>query len=210
MHVIFLLEEESARVLIEQLAPKLLDEETSFECIHFRGKPNLLKNLPARLRGYASWLPDSHRLMVLMDRDNEDCTLLKKQLDDMAGKAGLISSSRARARRRPDRPIQMVNRIAIEEIEAWYFGDVAAMRAAYPRLPKSLGQGASYRDPDAIAGGTWEALERVLQKYGYHEGGLEKIKAARDIGCHMEPKRNVSRSFQRFCRGLGMLLAGSR
>ncbi len=91
-----------------------------------------------------------------------------------------------------------INRIAVEELEAWFFGDVGALVAAYPGVPETLDRRAKYRNPDAIAGGTWEALERVLQEAGHHGGGLAKVRAARDIAAHMDPGRNRSRSFQVF------------
>ncbi len=59
-----------------------------------------------------------------------------------------------------------------------------------------------------MAGGTWESLERVLQKAGYHAGGLSKLKAAREISIHMDPVRNRSRSFQVFRDGLLKLVSG--
>lgn len=37
----------------------------------------LLARLPERLRGYASWLPDTWRIVVIVDRDDADCTTLK-------------------------------------------------------------------------------------------------------------------------------------
>ena len=57
-------------------------------------------------------------------------------------------------------------------------------------------------NPDDIKGGTWEALERELQRRGYFHGGLAKIQAARAISAGMEPVRNRSRSFQVFRQGL--------
>jgi hypothetical protein len=57
---------------------------------------------------------------------------------------------------------------------------------------------AGYRDPDAIKGGTWEALQRILQRAGYHQGGLQKIRAKSDIATHMDPDRNRSLSFRGF------------
>ena len=39
----------------------------------------------------------------------------------------------------------------------------------------------AYGDPDAIKGGTWEAMERELQRAGYFKSGLAKIEAARVI-----------------------------
>jgi hypothetical protein len=129
--------------------------------------------------------------VVLVDRDDDDCEELKDRLERMAREAGLRTRSSARGK-----PWVVVNRIAIEELEAWYFGDWEAVRAAYPRVPATIPARARYRDPDAIVGGTWEALEQVLQRAGYFEAGLAKIGAARKIGEHMVPETNRSRSFQ--------------
>ncbi|WP_410250836.1 hypothetical protein [Sodalinema sp.] len=53
-----------------------------------------------------------------------------------------------------------------------------------------------------MQGGTWETLEKVLQRGGYHKGGLEKLRAAREIAPHMNPSVNRSRSFQVFYKSL--------
>jgi hypothetical protein len=90
----------------------------------------------------------------------------------------------------------------VEELEAWFFGDVEAICQAYPKVSANLANQQPYRDPDAIKGGTWEALERVLQKAGYHPGGLEKYKASSEISQYMNPKSNRSKSFQVFYHGL--------
>ena len=62
-----------------------------------------------------------------------------------------------------------------------------------------------FRNPDAIAGGTWEALERVLRQAGYFGGGLPKIEVAREMAKHMDPARNESTSFRQFAQGLASL-----
>jgi len=93
---------------------------------------------------------------------------------------------------------KVVNRIAVEELEAWFFGDVDAVRAAYPKVSLTLSAKAAYRNPDAIRGGTREALEHVLRQSGYHKQGLPKIENARTIARHMDPDRNRSRSFRCF------------
>ena len=92
-------------------------------------------------------------------------------------------------------PWQLANRIAIEELEAWYFGDWDAVRAAYPRVAAGIPRWRGFRDPDAIEGGTWEAFLRVMKKHGYFMGGFSKIEAARSIGAHIDPQRSSSRSF---------------
>ena len=57
-----------------------------------------------------------------------------------------------------------MNRIAIEELEAWYFGDWTAVVQAWPRVSANVPAQRGYRDPDAIPGGTWQAFECVLQR----------------------------------------------
>ncbi len=83
-------------------------------------------------------------------------------------------------------------------MEAWFFGDMEAVRTAFPKVSPNLEKRAKYRNPDAIDGGTWETLERILQLKGYYRGGLAKIDAARRIAAEMDPSRNQSRSFQIF------------
>ena len=116
--------------------------------------------------------------------------------------AGLTTKTSAA----PDGTFQVLNRIAIEELEAWFWGDFEAMRQAYPRLPATLSSRRPFRDSDAIAGGTAEAMERVLQRAGYYKSGLAKTQAARDIARYMQPERNLSKSFQVFREGLISIL----
>ena len=182
-HVDVLVEERSMEAALQTLLPRLLGSIT-FNIHEHRGKPNLLARLPARLRGYANWMPPSWRIAVVVDRDADDEAQLRRRLDQIADDAGLGLQ----------RPV-VINRLAIEELEAWYFGDWAAVRGAYPRVPANIPRQAAFRDPDAIAGGTWEAFERVLQGAGYHAGGLPKIAVARAVAEHMDPARNTSTSF---------------
>lgn len=119
--------------------------------------------------------------------------MIKRQLESIARRAGLRTRTQA-----ANAQWQLVNRIAIEELEAWYFGDWAAVRTAYPRASARVTRRQAFRDPDAIAGGTWEAFERVMQAHGYFNGGLLKIEAARSIGPHVDPARSSSHSFRAF------------
>jgi len=90
----------------------------------------------------------------------------------------------------------VVTRIAIEELEAWYFGDWQAVCRAFPGVSTTIPKRAGYRKPDAIQGGTWEAFERVLKQGGYCKQGLSKVQTASAMGQHMEPEENRSPSFQ--------------
>lgn len=188
-HIEFLVEEPSMEELLRGVLPRILGPISS-EIHTFQGKTGLVRNLPARLRGYASWLPSTYRIVVIVDRDDDDCRALKAQLDQVTADAGLMSKSRAGAL-----PYQVLNRIAVEELEAWYFGDWEAVRAAFPAVSPNVPSKATYRYPDQIAGGTWEVFERELQRAGVYRGGLQKIDAARRIGAQMDPSRNRSPSF---------------
>lgn len=179
---------------LRELLPRLLGEEATFEVYPYQCKDDLLSKLPARLQGYASWLPENWRVVVVVDRDDDDCELLKQKMDQAAADARL-STRKANAAQ----SWQVVNRIAIEELEAWYFGDWGAVRETYPRVPETIPQKAPYRDPDAVQGGTWEAFERELQRAGYFKTGLRKTEVARALGKRMAPARNRSHSFAVFC-----------
>ncbi len=174
------------------LLPRLL-REVPFSIHPFQCKDELLGRLPDRLRGYANWLPESHRILIVVDCDDDDCEQLKQQMEEIALRAGLWTCSSPK-----DGRFTVVNRIAIEELEAWYFGDWEAVRAAYPRVSETVPKQSRYRDPDGIVGGTWEAFERVLKQTGYFKTGLRKIEAARTISLHTDPARNRSRSFAVF------------
>ncbi len=190
-HLELLVEEPSMEAFLRALLPRLLPQDCTFEIHPFQGKPDLLGKLEQRLRGYAAWLPVDWRIVVVLDRDDEDCRSLKQRMESIARRAGLRTRTQA-----PDN-WQVINRIAIEELEAWYFGDWDAVRSVYPNVPVQIPRRAQYRDPDAIRGGTWEAFERILQRAGYFRGGLRKTEAARAIAEQIEPMRNTSRSFQR-------------
>ena len=200
MHIEFILEEPSAEAFLQRMLQKLLPIDTSWSFIVFQGKHDLLANLKPRLKAYRNWIPDDYKIVVLIDEDREDCRKLKIKLETAASNAGLATKTNSKRG-----AFSVLNRIAIEELEAWYFGDVAALAQAFPGVSPTLGARAPYRNPDAIAGGTWEALQRVLQKAGYFGAGLPKIEVAREIAKHMDPARNTSRSFGHFVKGLAAL-----
>ena len=196
-HLEFLVEEPSMESFLRALLPRILPEDRTFEIHPFQGKNDLLSKLKDRLNGYAQWLPEGWTIAVVVDRDDDDCLVLKKQLESMAVTAGLRTRSQA-----GDTHYQVFNRLAIEELEAWYFGDWEAVRDAYPSVSKTVPSRRPYRDPDAISGGTWETFERILKRHGYFKTGLRKIEAARAIGALIDPQRCRSHSFKVFLHAL--------
>ena len=200
--LIVLVEEPSMEMALEQLLPRML-AGADFQIIRFQCKDDLLKNLPDRLRGYSQWLPANWAILVLVDRDDDDCRVLKQAMEKMAEDARLLSKTLAGH----GQPFQVANRIAVEELEAWFFGDWTAVQTAYPRVSASQVSKQGFRDPDAVLGGTWEALERVLKKAGYFKTGLRKMECAKQVAQHMEPARNASRSFQAFAGAVASAVA---
>lgn len=187
----FFVEEFSAEAFLEKILPGILGR-IDYRINRFLCKDDLLAKLEQRLRGLA-WVPPSHKIVVLVDRDDDDASPLRRKLDDTARRVGFeVHSKRSQGR------FQVANRLAIEELEAWFFGESEALRACYPKVPPTLQKREGFRNPDTIAGGTWEALERVLQTAGYFKGGLRKIELARAVGSRFQPERCVSESFREF------------
>jgi len=195
-HFELLVEEPSMEAFLRAYLPRLLPHGCTFDVHPFQGKPDLLAKLEARLRGYAAWLPNDWRIVVVVDRDDDDCLSLKGTLEAIAKKTGLRTRSVSGAS-----AWQLVNRIAIEELESWYFGDWEAVRKAFPRVALTIPNRKKYRDPDTI-GGAWEAFERVMQDHGYFKSGLAKIESARRIGTFFDSDRCRSKSFQVFREAL--------
>jgi hypothetical protein len=152
------------------------------------------------LKGYKAWIPEDYRIVVVVDEDRGDCAKLKKLMEEAARSAQLPTKSAPHRGR-----FTVLNRIAVEELEAWFFGDPSALANEFRGVPATLGQKAPYRDPDQIVGGTWEALERVLQKAGHYPSGISKIEVARRMSTRLDPGQNKSASFQQLIQGLASL-----
>jgi hypothetical protein len=202
MQIDVLLEEPSAEEALRVILPKILAGRARFKLINMRNKCRLIGELPASLRVKKTRLDagEDLRIVVLVDRDNDGCQQLKARLERLAHDAGLSTKTS------PDQNgcFQVVNRIAIEELEAWFMGDTEALKSAFSGLrgeafPKS------FNNPDNS--GTWENLHRFLRVKGIYKSSYPKIEAARKIAPHMELSRNRSRSFRHFCQGIEALLA---
>ncbi|MFH1153229.1 MAG: hypothetical protein V1793_05390 [Pseudomonadota bacterium] len=155
----------------------------------------LLDQLPKLLRGYGK-TPGIDAVVVVLDADKRNCSEFLSEL-----KATAATCTPAPA---------TLFRLAIEEIEAWYFGDRAAVMAAYPRA--KLGMLGNYVQ-DSVCD-TWEVLADVLyaggsaaiKKKGWPLPGQVKHEWAVKIGPLMNPDRNISPSFRKFRDGLRQLV----
>jgi hypothetical protein len=149
----------------------------------------LLDQLPAKLRAFAeSGDPQDSAVLVLIDADAENCIELKQQLLKMA--EGLNPKP------------NVVFRIAVEETEAFYLGDLKALKLAYPEA--DMVKARKYA-PDSICG-TSELFGQIV-----HDGGLNKVTWAEKMGQIMAvvPHQNRSPSFRAFHAGIAKLTAAS-
>ncbi len=176
MKLVFLLEEPSMKYLLDEILPRILPDGVSFQTIPHNGKRALEKSIPRKLRG---WNEPEVRFIILHDQDEKDCRELKKSLLSLCKgteQAVLI-------------------RIACQEMEAWYFGDMEALALAYhnPKLRKIPAQ-KKYRVPDGIPSPK-EELYRLIPEH-------QQIAGAKRIAPYMVVERNTSESFRQFVAGV--------
>lgn len=150
----------------------------------------MLDCLPKLLKGYGktfSDYPENYPAAVILicDLDGKCLVEFKKELN-------LILNS---CNPKPETRFC----IAIEEGEAWFFGDIPAIKKAYPKAKDAVLT--SYVN-DSICG-TWEKLAdaiypggaHVLNKKGWQAIGSEKSIWAQKIAPHMSIDTNNSPSF---------------
>lgn len=176
MKIVFLVEESSMEHLLNGILPKILPGEIEFKVVPHQGKQHLQKSIPIKLR---SWNEPSVRFVVVQDKDSWDCRILKQELVDLCNQAG-----------RPDTLV----RIACNELEAWYFGDLKAVGQAYGiDVSKYTGR-SKYRTPDNIANAK-EEFKKVVKTH-------QQISGAKAISPYIVIERNKSHSFRVFVDGV--------
>jgi hypothetical protein len=186
MHFEILVEELSAEKALIKILPKFLPPDVEYRIYPHNGKGDLMKQLGGKLRGYSKWLPENWYIIILRDSDEEDCKKIKDEIENICQNSGISSA---------------LIRIAVKELEAWFFGDPKAIEIAYPRCRADRWKNkAKYRNPDNIRN-TWETLDRLLKSSTYSKGYLKTLGAS-NIASHMDPERNKSHSFQVFKSGL--------
>jgi hypothetical protein len=178
--IVFLLEEQSMKVLLNGLLPRLFPN-IQFLCVPHEGKQDLEKSIPRKLR---AWHEPGVRFVIVRDNDNADCKAVKSNLLALCENGG-----------RTDRLV----RLACQELEAWYFGEPVSLAEAYSRQDlATIGQKARYRDPDLIQIPSAE-LSRLIPKF-------QKVSGARRMSEFLQGTDNTSRSFQVFYKGVCSLL----
>ncbi len=182
IHLVFMLEEESAKHFLEVVLPKILPPVISYELIPHQGKSDLQKSIPRKLT--AKTRPNSF-FVILHDLDaNPDCIALKNELRLLCA---------------PARQHTPLIRIISWELEAWYFGDLDAVEKTFPRFRADRHKRKPrYRYPDRIVK-PGEILQHIVK-------GFHKSTAAREVPKYMDIDNNTSTSFNNTISGIKNLL----
>lgn len=185
MKLIFLLEEPSMKYLLDGLLPRILPEGTEFQTLPHQGKNDLQRSIPHKLRGWNE--PGEIRFVIVHDQDTQDCVALKEKLLQLCQPAAT-------------RPFLV--RIACQELESWYWGDVSALTKAYnnPKLANAA-QKKKFRIPDQIPNPK-EALRRLCPDY-------QQLDGAQRIAPYMDIENNTSASFRCFLSGVRRLASAA-
>ncbi len=206
MHFEILVEDISGKTALEILVPKIINvEQHTFKIHSYKGigripkdlkspseakKRILLDRLPELVKGYGKtfsrYPPNCPAvLIVICDLDDQCLSNFRKELLELVQKCNSKPKTQFC--------------IAIEEGESWYLGDVAAIKAAYPKVKEAVIN--SYKN-DSICG-TWEKLAEAvfsggakkLSEAGGQAIGLEKTNWAKNIPPWMDVENNLSPSF---------------
>ncbi len=178
--LVFFLEEESAKVMLERIFPRMIPPESQVRprFIVFEGKQDLEKQLPNKLRGY---LNPRARFIVIRDQDKADCRKVKKALAALCAKAGRH---------------QAIVRIACRELEAFYLGDLRAVESGLGIAGIAGKQNwAKYRDPDRLVCPSGELQKLTGNRY-------QKVAGSRAISPHLDLTAPRSRSFHHLIRAI--------
>lgn len=208
MHFEILVEDQSGKKALDILVPKIIGSDHTINVHSYKGigripknlganenagKRILLDQLPRLLQGYGNafsrYPADFPAAVILVcDLDQKSLNTFHQELLDILNACNPRPETRFC--------------IAVEEGEAWFLGDLTAIRSAYPRAKMAVLN--SYVN-DSICG-TWERLAdavyiggaTALAGKGWQAIGAEKSQWSERISPHMNVLVNNSPSFAYF------------
>jgi hypothetical protein len=208
VHFEILIEDQSGKKALDILVPNIIGNGHTFNIHAYKGigripqklgakadasKRILLDRLPKLLRGYgktfANYANNVPAAVILVcDLDKRCLTAFRQELCDILNTCSPKPETRFC--------------IAVEEGEAWFLGDIPAIKTAYPKAKDNLLS--SYKN-DSICG-TWELLadtvfpggSQALKANGWQAIGAEKSIWAEKISPHIIVDKNNSPSFRYF------------
>ncbi len=216
MHFEIYVEDASGKKVLDLLVPMVIGSEHSFKVYPYKGighipanmsdpkdaaKRILLHNLPKILKGLGKTFKNygnsyNAAAVIVCDLDKKCFKQFRQELFNILDVC--------------DPKPMTVFCIAIEEMEAWFLGDINAIKRAYPKAKTNIL--VSYEN-DSICD-TWEKLAdavysggatKLLGK-GWQTVGREKSVWAEKITPHLNINDNKSQSFQYFVKKLQSLI----
>lgn len=178
MTLVFLLEERSMKSFLDGILPEILPDGICYITVPHEGKSDLQKSIVNKLKG---WNTPNTKFVIVQDQDANDCKILKRKLMDLCQ-----GTER-----------EVLVRIACHELEAWYFGDIEAVSAAYEKNLDFIKKKRAYRIPDDIVNPKLE-LQKLLSEH-------QQIAGAKKIASYIDVDNNTSVSFQMFVEGVRKL-----
>lgn len=180
--LLVLVEERSAEEFLRGVLPRVVPEDIDIQFRVFEGKQDLDRRLVVQIR---EWRRPDTLFVVLRDQDSSDCVELKRLLVEKCRQAG-----------RDDALV----RIACQELEAWYLGDLASVESALHLTGLKRHQNNQrFRQPDAVVQPANALRDLTRRKY-------QKLSGSRAIGEIISTDANLSQSFQVFVSGVRRLV----
>ncbi len=205
MHFEILIEDLSGKKALDTLMPKIINDQDTFNVVDYRGighipknlksptdvsKRVLLNQLPKLLRGFGKTFANytAHfpaAVIVICDLDDKCLKTFRQELYSVLNACNPKPETRFC--------------IAVEEGEAWFLGDISAIKKAYPKAKNNI---LNRYQNDSICD-TWELLADAifaggssrLKKRGWQTVGREKSAWAEKITPYMDINNNKSPSF---------------
>ena len=150
-----------------------------------RPQPNhreLLSQLPAKLRAYASSLGAGSVVLVVVDADDTPAEKLLADLNAMLNKL-------------PRRPDRVLFRLAVEETESWFIADSRAVLKAFPKAEVSS---LKKIQPDAVV----DAWKRLRDAIDPSRSSKDKRRWAELIAPHLNLDNPPSPSLKHLIAGV--------
>lgn len=185
-HLEFLVEERSMAEVLKILLPQILPTPWVLNVNYFirphEGKSDLQRSIPKKLQGFSQNRNQVTGFIIIQDQDSNDCRQLKQKLVELC-----------LANQAPN--IKFLVRIVCYELESWYWGDMQAIQAVFPRFNPMKYQGkAQFRSPDTCPNPKMK-LKKIV-------GNYQQIATAKMIAPHINISNNNSESFRQFISGL--------
>ena len=148
MNYVLLVEEKSMKIFLETFLPFKFPE-CKFRVISHEGKVDLKQSLVREMK-VLNW--NTPMFIVLIDKDANDCRVLKTEIDNLC----CATETNYKIR------------IVCHELESWYLGDLAAVDIAFSTKLSKHSNKKTFREPDDLPNAK-EILKEHIGQIGQNQ-----------------------------------------